>query len=150
MKFVLGVTTYNRLGYLKSCLEGWYNTRDVNSDWILVVADDGSTDGTLEYLESTWVNSVLPNIDVKVIKNQRHGVHHQANQILKYASGMDFDFGFKIDDDIQFLKSVWDLEIVTLRKRHYTTICVSLMRVGLKDIAIPTRRIEEGEEGYAL
>jgi len=51
-KIVLGITTYNRCDYLRACLESFLQTRNANHEWVVIVADDGSTDDTLEYLEN--------------------------------------------------------------------------------------------------
>ncbi|MCB0478723.1 MAG: glycosyltransferase family 2 protein [Crocinitomicaceae bacterium] len=101
MKFVLAITTYNRLDYLRELLATWEQTRG-DHDWKLIVADDGSNDGTLEFLDQ------LDFTDKKVIKNHRIGVHNQMNSILKSLTEMDFDFCFKVDDDIRFLQKGWD------------------------------------------
>lgn len=104
MKLVLAVTTYNRIEFLKRTLESWNKTRRRDADWTLVITDDGSKDGTLEYLDSLSFDGV----DVQVIKNNRVGVHRQTNQLFKAAKDAEFDFGFKIDDDLEFLKEGWD------------------------------------------
>lgn len=103
MNIVLGITTYNRLEYLKQTLDGWDATRNKQHDWAVIVADDGSTDGTLPYLADR-----LKDIPHHVLSNQRRGVHHQTNTILKHCSDIEFDFGFKIDDDLIFKKKGWD------------------------------------------
>ena len=51
-KIVLGITTYNRCDYLQACLESFLQTRNTDHEWVVIVADDGSTDDTLEYLEN--------------------------------------------------------------------------------------------------
>jgi glycosyltransferase involved in cell wall biosynthesis len=102
--FILAITTFNRLNYLKTCLDSWCQTRSKDINWTLIVADDGSEDGTLEYLETLRIESSA----VVVIKNKRIGVHQQMNTILSCLEQMDYDFCFKVDDDITFLKAGWD------------------------------------------
>ena len=81
-------------------------SRDVES--ILVVADDGSTDGTIEWLteELEFENSGLV-----VIRNNGRGIR-QTNSILDFISNLDYsvDSIFMCNDDIRFLKSKWDME----------------------------------------
>lgn len=108
--FILTITTFNRLQYLKACLDSWGKTRSTDINWKLIIADDGSTDGTLEYLNAIK----FENTEVIIIKNERIGVHQQMNTILKRLQNINFDFCFKIDDDITFLKSGWD-------ELYYTT-----------------------------
>lgn len=100
MRCVLAVTTYNRLHYLQECLSGFLRTRSEDLNWTVMVADDGSTDGTLPYLER------FP-LDYLVV-NPRCGVAHQTNTLLQILAGRDFDYCFKCDDDIVFRKPGWD------------------------------------------
>lgn len=98
------VTTYNRLSFLKKTIETWYKTINKSYNWTLLVADDGSTDGTEKYLSGLK----LLGVDVFVINNNHRGVHHQTNQLLKKSLQLKFDYGFKADDDLLFLKPGWD------------------------------------------
>lgn len=110
------ITTYNRRRFLEKTIDTWNKTRNKNYKWTLIIADDGSNDGTLEYLDSLKISDV----EIKIIKNSRRGVHHQTNQLFKLALDMEFDFGFKCDDDLIFLKSGWDdLYINVANKTKY-------------------------------
>lgn len=101
---ILAITTYNRIEYLRECILSWKNTKTEDSNWILIVADDSSDDGTIEYLEALNIE----NTDVVILKNKRLGVHQQMNTILNYLENIEYDFCFKVDDDITFLKPGWD------------------------------------------
>ena len=109
-KFILAITTYNRKNYLKSCVESWLKTRSQDYNWSIIIADDGSKDDTLLYLK----NLNIENTSIKIIENNRIGVHQQMNTILEKLETTLFDFCFKIDDDICFLKPGWD-------KLYFTT-----------------------------
>lgn len=102
--FILSITTFNRLEYLKSCVTSFVKTRSHNYNWTLIIADDGSTDGTIDYLDTLKIDKTK----VVVLKNKRLGVHQQMNTILSHLENINYDFCFKIDDDITFLKSGWD------------------------------------------
>jgi len=102
-KFVLAITTYNRLDYLRSCVESFLQTRSHAFDWQLIIADDGSKDGTKEYL--TQIEKKHKAI---IIHNDRTHIHHQVNTILQRLSTMSFDLCFKCDDDVAFLQKGWD------------------------------------------
>ncbi|MFT6947576.1 MAG: glycosyltransferase involved in cell wall biosynthesis [Vicingaceae bacterium] len=104
MDFILSVTTFNRINYLKSCINSWVDTRSENETWKLLIADDGSTDGTLNYLDQLSID----NCEIITIKNNRIGVHQQMNTILHRLETISFDMCFKVDDDITFLKKGWD------------------------------------------
>jgi glycosyltransferase involved in cell wall biosynthesis len=101
---VIGVTTYNRISYLKDFIESWDRTRNRYYKWTLIVSDDGSTDGTIEYLD----NLFFDDCKVNIIKHQRTGIHESSNSIFDRCIFMDFDYAFKCDDDVKFLQSGWD------------------------------------------
>lgn len=102
--FVLAITTYNRRDYLQNCIESWLTTRTSAATWELIVADDGSTDGTLAYLTE------LKGKDTKftLIENHRTDIIHQTNTILQQLEKTNFDLCFKCDDDVLFKKKGWD------------------------------------------
>jgi glycosyltransferase involved in cell wall biosynthesis len=100
---VFAVTTYNRVDYLRECLDSWLSTRDASLPWYVVVADDGSTDGTLEFLYRGGFAAPL-----HVIHNDRRGVGGQTNAIFELCRTLGFGFAFKADDDVVFRKPGWD------------------------------------------
>lgn len=102
--FLMMITTYNRIEYLKQTIESWNKTREKNYKWILVVADDGSTDGSLEYLD----NLDIDGVDKIIIKNNHIGVVGQKNSLVRVAKFLDFNYGFMADDDLIFKKEGWD------------------------------------------
>lgn len=104
LKFVLAVTTFNRLSLLKNCIETFLKTKSDSISWQIIIADDNSTDGTKEYLKS-----LEEHYDAIIIRNDRTHIHHQVNTILQRLSDMSFDLCFKCDDDVQFIKEGWDL-----------------------------------------
>jgi GT2 family glycosyltransferase/GR25 family glycosyltransferase involved in LPS biosynthesis len=118
-KVVLSITTWNRCDYLKECIESFERTRSTRYDWVLIVADDGSTDGTLAYLDQL----VLPH-EVHVIRNKGRYACGQTNTIFDLCRKIGFDFAFKIDDDILFKKRGWDtLYIEAAAASGYDHLC---------------------------
>jgi len=107
MKFLIGIITYNRINYLKNLITTWEATRSKSDKWIFIVADDRSTDGSIEYIEGLSFDKSV--IIKNIILNKRDGVHHQVNQVLKYASSIDFDIGFMVEDDAYFKRPGWDI-----------------------------------------
>ena len=102
--FVLAITSYNRKDYLQNCIESWLSTRTNAATWELVVADDGSTDGTIAYLkEHKWKDTKFT-----LIENHRTDIIHQTNTILQYLRTIPFDLCFKCDDDVLFKERGWD------------------------------------------
>ena len=105
--FVTGVTTVNRKEYLQRFVSEWISTKSTNANSTLIVADDGSSDGTLKWLEE---EIDLQNSRLIVIRNNGRGIARQTNSILDVISkmGIDVDAIFMCNDDIRFLNSGWD------------------------------------------
>lgn len=101
-KVVIGIKTYNRLPYLQECIASLVRTTSPNFESVIVVADDGSTDGTEQYLKELK----LP-FETYVINNKRSYVTGQFNSILDKARDVKADFIFVIDDDVVFKKEGW-------------------------------------------
>tara|TARA_B110000046_G_scaffold156802_1_gene167776 strand:- start:14955 stop:16763 length:1809 start_codon:yes stop_codon:yes gene_type:complete len=104
LNFILLVTTFNRLQYLKRFVNSWNNTKS-DSIWKLIIADDGSTDGTIKYLEVLEKNE-----DVEVIYSCKRDVCYQKNILLNKLVDYEFDMAFICDDDVFFKKSGWHIK----------------------------------------
>lgn len=118
-KVVMSITTWNRLDYLRECVDTFIATRSPDYDWVLMIADDGSEDGTLDYLDRVQ----LP-VELHVIKNKSRYACGQTNTIYELSQKIGYDFGFKIDDDITFLKPGWDtLYIEAAEASGYPHLC---------------------------
>lgn len=113
LNFVFAVTTFNRLAYLKKLFTSFFETRNPDINWQIIVADDGSTDGSLEFLEG-----LERQHKITLIRNQRVDITRQTNTILKTLSVMEFDFCFKSDDDVVFKKAGWDLAYWEAAQRY--------------------------------
>jgi glycosyltransferase involved in cell wall biosynthesis/GR25 family glycosyltransferase involved in LPS biosynthesis len=111
---IIGITTYNRLKYLKNCIDTFLKTKSNKLNWTIIIADDGSTDGTLKYIKTL----TIPNIPIILIKNKTSHICHQTNTILETSMYLDYDIGFKIDDDLIFDKKGWDLHYISAFENH--------------------------------
>lgn len=103
-ELLVGVTTFNRLSYLRRFVSTFAATKNDRYAWTLVIADDGSTDGTLSYARELE----LPGVHVVVIENKARGIAGQTNAVFGAARSIGFDLGFKCDDDIFFDQRGWD------------------------------------------
>lgn len=118
-RLIFAVTTFDRRDYLQECLASWAATRNPAHRWHLIVADDGSTDGTLDDLKR-------PNFgtDCHVIRNERRGVGGQTNTIFDACRRLPFDVMFKVDDDVVFKKRGWDdLYLAAMRASGFQHLC---------------------------
>lgn len=121
MKVLLAITTYNRLDYLKKTLESWDRTKNPKYKWTVIVADDGSTDGTLEYLED-----FKKHHNTHIIKNSNRGVHYQLNSIFKLCEDLKYKYAFRCEDDVIFKKSGWDDKYIeAIKKSKYDHLVYS-------------------------
>lgn len=104
--YVTGVTTYNRIDYLKNFIETWYSTINLNFHQTLIIADDGSTDGTVEWIQN---NLLLPGVKLIFLRNDCRGIARQSNSILNTIAEMHPppSVGFMCNDDIFFIKNGW-------------------------------------------
>ncbi len=119
IKLMLALITWNRVDYLKQCMESWLATRSAGYDWVVAIADDGSTDGTLDYLASLD----LPH-ETHILRNYHRYAAGQTNTLLQLSAKLDYDIGFKIDDDVIFRKPGWDtLYVDAIRASGFGHLC---------------------------
>jgi glycosyltransferase involved in cell wall biosynthesis len=106
LNLVMAVTTINRWNYLEEFLSSWLKTRNNSYNWTLIVADDGSSDETLENI----IQYDMGFTKLVIIQNSGGGIAKQTNSILTYcdSSNHNFDLLFSSDDDIFFIKKGWD------------------------------------------
>ena len=81
---VVGVTTINRWDYLEQFLESWLRTRNNSFNWTIIVADDGSTDGTIQ----RFMDFEIPNTKIVLLQNSggRNCGSNQQYFQLRYAA----------------------------------------------------------------
>jgi GT2 family glycosyltransferase len=75
--FSIIIVTYNGLSDLRKCLASIEN--QISCDWEMIVVDNGSTDGTIEFLRtypSPYVHCVLLNSNVGFAKANNIGFQH--------------------------------------------------------------------------
>ena len=86
MYFSIVIPTYNRLPILQKCLSALeIQTFDpqIVSDYEIVLVDDGSTDGTIEWLKTSTIQ--LPH--VKVYEQAHQGASAARNLGVEQAQG---------------------------------------------------------------
>lgn len=93
----IGVTTWNRVDVLKETLPAILWTTE-GIDCELVVSDDGSTDGTQEYLERSGVHWET---------GPHGGVAASKNRLLRRLLASECDYIIIIEDDVLPLRWGW-------------------------------------------
>ncbi|NJB67551.1 ADP-heptose:LPS heptosyltransferase/glycosyltransferase involved in cell wall biosynthesis/SAM-dependent methyltransferase [Desulfobaculum xiamenense] len=118
-RLVFAITTYNRLDYLKDCVESFLATCNKNYDWLVIVADDGSDESVAQYLDQ-----IDSPFDIYFIRNKRRYCVGQTNTIFALSQLLGFDIGFKVDDDVLFTRKGWDdLYLNAMEKSNYQHLC---------------------------
>lgn len=106
MKFAVIVVTYNRRKLLQECIEAIFNQERFFDD--IVIVDNGSNDGTKEYLEQY---KDLDKIRILSFENNRGGAFG-FSEGLKEVVNHEIDWILLIDDDailnLDFLKKTED------------------------------------------
>jgi glycosyltransferase involved in cell wall biosynthesis len=82
------IPTYNRLHYIKKCLYALF--RQTSREFEIIIVDDGSTDGTYEYLEG------MRRTDFILLKEKNKGPAAARNLGVKHSKA---DYIAFIDDD---------------------------------------------------
>lgn len=100
-KVTIIILTWNGLAYTKRCLET-LRERTVFPDYEVVVVDNGSTDGTVEYLRS------LPWL--RLFENDRNLGFVRGNNRALAASGGDSDFVL-LNNDTEIIHPEWLLQL---------------------------------------
>ncbi len=90
LTFSIVIPTYNRLASLKRALASIYAQPFPKERYEVIVADDGSSDGTWEWIEEQRAEGLLP------LRQEHLGQGHARNNALKHARGRYVAF---IDDD---------------------------------------------------
>jgi len=91
----IGVITFNRIDMLKITLGRIL--QHTKGDYKLLVADDGSTDGTLNYLQEN---------NISYVTGKNKGVCTNKSRALFHLK--DCDYIYIIEDDIFPIKDGWE------------------------------------------
>jgi glycosyltransferase involved in cell wall biosynthesis len=96
--------TYNRLNFTKRMLESFL--KNTTSPYHLIIIDNGSTDGTLEYLAQEvahlhTINTNCLSVDLR-FNEKNKGIAVARNQGLSIAQKFKDDYLSTLDNDIEF------------------------------------------------
>jgi glycosyltransferase involved in cell wall biosynthesis len=126
MTIVIGIQTCNRLVFTKQCIESIikYNPDSINMPW--VVSDDGSTDGTAEYIKS------LSFIRESVLHPIQSGITLGLKRLVD-ASVLYGDILMYIQNDWQQIRSIDFNGIEKFFEEHPEAGHIQMIRYKGKD-----------------
>lgn len=111
----IGIVTWNRRALTERCIESVLRT--AGHPLRLFVADNGSSDGTREYLRGLYEQGVMRRL---LLFDRNYGVAPASNSLWEFS---DAKFFLKLDNDVETLREGWLAEMVG--------ICVRNPEVGL-------------------
>lgn len=91
--------TYNRINLTKRTLENLYQT--INVPYRLIIVDNGSTDGTIEWLQSLSNDHQLCQSVNIHLNDANLGIAIGRNQCLKIADSFNDDWLCTLDNDVE-------------------------------------------------
>ena len=113
MKIHIGIVTWNRLELTRLCLESLF-TR-THGDFSCTVVDNGSRDGTVEYLSACAQR--MPNLTLRLL-SRNMGVSVASN--LAWDDARQADFFIKLDNDVEICDPDWLLRLVRVSQANPT------------------------------
>lgn len=119
--------TYDRLDYTKECFDSLYRTAGYPFDHFIV--DNGSTDGTQEYLKTLTNPNGL--ITLK-LNSENMGISIASNQALDMIKGDGYNIIMKVDNDAFFKNQGWLAKMIDIYKA-FPRFALSLYVEGLRD-----------------
>lgn len=124
-KSIVCVITYNRLDLLKDCLA------TLEPFPMVAVFDDGSIDGTVEWLEQWANNAVLRRWTFP--SDCRLGVARNSNRAIKFAMEKRADTLFLLNDDLLVKDTkIFDLYANAIEKTGFGYYCYTDKRSPFK------------------
>lgn len=126
------VLTYNNLKNTRSCVESLYKN---TSDFGLIIVDNNSTDGTVEYLKSIEQENLILHLSPKNL-----GCVNGRN--FAYTLSKDAEYICFLDND-QFVLSGWVESYMSYIEKGYDIIGFEGWQ--MRENFMPYRRVSKGE-----
>lgn len=120
----LMMVTYNRLDLTKETLDDLVKSVDYPS--VLVIIDNGSTDGTVNFLQEYKPGGKIDKYHV-IFNTENKGIAIGRNQALKYAMGRNAEWLSTVDNDVK-MPIGWLSECIDILKNcpQYAMIGVNM------------------------
>lgn len=136
--------TYDRLNYTKLAIESLYKMASYPFD--LFIVDNGSTDGTIEYLEGLRKEGKIKEM---ILNSENCGISKASNQAVDVIMKGDYQIVGKYDNDCISMTSGWLSKIVDIWKINHR-LALSPYVSGLKDNPGGAPRVAYGHIGNEL
>ena len=127
LKVAIFSLTYDRLDYTKECFDSLYRTAGYKFDHFIV--DNGSKDGTQEYLKTLENPNGLVNLK---LNSENMGISIASNQALDMIKNDGYDIIMKVDNDAFFKNQGWLAKMIDIYKA-FPRFALSLYVEGLRD-----------------
>jgi GT2 family glycosyltransferase len=123
MRFSLIILCYNKLDCTRRCLESIVRHSVVDDPWELVVVDNGSTDGTRDWLDHELrALAASRSVPLTVLANDRNaGCSTARNQAMAAASG---DYLVFLDNDVAPRTRDWLPRLAAALEAHPRTALI--------------------------
>jgi len=100
MRMLICVITHNRLEYTKQCLNAVDQNTDAGDEWKVVVVDNGSTDGTQEWLKSEEADGLIDHVILSPMNKYPGAACNQGWMVgLNKFSDVNFTHLCRLDND---------------------------------------------------
>ena len=113
MKISVIIPTYNRKKYIKRAIDSVI--RQSYKPFEIIVIDDGSTDGTYEFIKKSYSSS-----QISLEKQINNGVSSARNKGVKLANG---DWIAFLDSDDEWFENKLELQVREIKKSKTFMIC---------------------------
>jgi len=137
-KVAIFTLAQNRLDYTKQMFESIRETTTYPFDHYVV--NNGSTDGTKEYLLELKKKGLIEKI---IFNKENRGIPYASNQALDLLEPEKYDFIIKVDNDAKFKTKGWLTAMLEIYKRN-RMMCLSPYIEGLAGMPGGTPRMVYG------
>lgn len=103
MKICIGILSWNSLNDIRRLLNSLFKEINHNLNYDIIVVDNGSTDGTIDYLESLKINVI------KLYKN--YGIGIAKNLFISHAKNIGSKYLLMFDSDVEIIPDSFDIMI---------------------------------------
>lgn len=140
-KTTIVVRTFNRLEYTIICLRSIIATAGTK-DYEIYVIDQGSTDGTIEWLKSLLVESYYP---LRVRFNKSNSGDAGGMQDAFGSLPDDCKYVMQLDNDLELKNDGWLRILVKMMDDYYDVGAINLKRGKIKNRHITVRNFFQFE-----